>query len=187
LWFGKGRDPAGRFGTTSVTAPRNCSPACEPFWGHGGKKAQELGDPLRQTDKDVGGQPKSVFPVGGAGAVGTSSLRGTRYPRDLSEAGFAPIALSAPSNRRSLVALGAETTRLAARQRLPLWISTPTAIEGPAHAAPLPSTAIMPLGLDRPGLALDHRVGLARNRSGGAASVRCHSSSKARNRAWRAC
>lgn len=111
MWFGKGGDPAGRFGTTAVTAPRNCSPTCKPFWGHGGKKAQELGDPLLQTDKDVGGEPNSVLPVGGAGAVVTSSLPGMRYLRDLSEAGFAPIALSAPYNRRSLVALGAERRR----------------------------------------------------------------------------
>ncbi len=52
---------------------------CEPpFWGRPGKTRPVCEEPLRRTDKlAVGGiSPKSVFQIGGAGAVGTGSLRG---------------------------------------------------------------------------------------------------------------
>jgi hypothetical protein len=63
--------------------------ACEPpFWGRPGTKAQVLGDPYRQTEKALGARPKSVFQIGGAGAVGTGSLRGMRHLADLAHAGF---------------------------------------------------------------------------------------------------
>lgn len=64
--------------------------ACEsPFWGRPGTKAQQLGDPFRQGERTTVGQPKSVFQIGGAGAVGTGSLRGMPYLLDLSDDGFA--------------------------------------------------------------------------------------------------
>jgi hypothetical protein len=55
---------------------------CEPpFWGRPGKPRPPQARPaLRQTDQTVprtnGIAPKSIFQVGGAGAVGTGSLRG---------------------------------------------------------------------------------------------------------------
>jgi len=54
---------------------------CEPpFWGRKGKRRPSSQDGLRTTDRDVaqrtGTLPKSVFQIGGAGAVGTGSLRG---------------------------------------------------------------------------------------------------------------
>jgi hypothetical protein len=59
---------------------------CEPpFWGHAATKAQTLGPPLRATDE---GGAKSVFQIGGAGAVGTGSLRGMGQLMSLREAGF---------------------------------------------------------------------------------------------------
>lgn len=70
----------------------HCPP---PFWGrpyvprppHVAHRA-----PLRITEAEhvpVGGVgPKSVFQVGGAGTVGTGSLRGMPYLRELSDAGF---------------------------------------------------------------------------------------------------
>lgn len=70
---------------------------CEPpFWGRPGKKRPVL-DPgqnyLRRTDAsvpDTGGiRPKSVFQIGGAGAVGTGSLRGMLVLSRLTAAGFA--------------------------------------------------------------------------------------------------
>lgn len=68
--------------------------ACaRPFWGRG-KVSRWPGIPshFRQTERDVpkmgGISPKSVFQVGGAGAVGTGSLRGMRTLRRLHEAGF---------------------------------------------------------------------------------------------------
>ncbi|CAA9482261.1 MAG: hypothetical protein AVDCRST_MAG45-236 [uncultured Solirubrobacterales bacterium] len=64
--------------------------ACEPpFWGRPGTKAQSLGDPYRGTEEALRPRPKSVFQIGGAGAVGTGSLRGMRHLADLSDAGFA--------------------------------------------------------------------------------------------------
>jgi hypothetical protein len=64
--------------------------ACEPpLWGRPGTKAQTMGRPLRQTESDVVAHPKSVFQIGGAGAVGTGSLRGMRHLAELADAGFA--------------------------------------------------------------------------------------------------
>ncbi len=63
--------------------------ACEPpFWGRAGKRPEIDGGWLRQTESEVGGQPKSVFQIAGAGAVGTGSLRGMRNLATLAEAGF---------------------------------------------------------------------------------------------------
>lgn len=69
---------------------------CEsPFWGRPGKGRPSLGpgrDHFRRTDlgvPDTGGvRPKSVFQIGGAGAVGTGSLRGMPFLGRLSGAGF---------------------------------------------------------------------------------------------------
>jgi hypothetical protein len=64
--------------------------ACEPpFWGRPGVGAQALGPPLRETEAAAPSTPKSVFQIGGAGAVGTGSLRGMRYLADLADAGVA--------------------------------------------------------------------------------------------------
>lgn len=71
---------------------RRCSP---PFWGRPGKKCPQ-GQPdnyhFRWTDRAVGpvggNRPKSVFQIGGAGAVGTGSLRGMPILHRLHQAGF---------------------------------------------------------------------------------------------------
>jgi hypothetical protein len=60
-----------------------------PFWGRPGTRAQALGPALRETEADAPTTPKSVFQIGGAGAVGTGSLRGMRHLADLADAGFA--------------------------------------------------------------------------------------------------
>ena len=63
--------------------------ACEPpFWGRRGTRAQTIGPALRRTEADAPSRPKSVFQIGGAGAVGTGSLRGMRHLADLADAGF---------------------------------------------------------------------------------------------------
>lgn len=68
--------------------------ACEsPFWGRPGiPRWPGLPHHFRQTElavpKIAGIQPKSVFQVGGAGAVGTGSLRGMRTLHRLHAAGF---------------------------------------------------------------------------------------------------
>jgi hypothetical protein len=49
--------------------------ACDsPFWGRPGRKKPQLQEHFRVTDR--GSAAKSVFQIGGAGAVGTGSLRG---------------------------------------------------------------------------------------------------------------
>ena len=62
-----------------------------PFWGRGRTPRPEQVH-FRRTELDVpvtaGIRPKSVFQIGGAGAVGTGSLRGMRLLHRLSEAGF---------------------------------------------------------------------------------------------------
>src|SRR5919202_725056 len=63
-----------------------------PFWGHLGTKRQlDPAQRLRRTEQVLareGHRPKSVFQLGGAGAVGTGSLRGMPHLLELREAGF---------------------------------------------------------------------------------------------------
>ena len=77
---------------------------CEPpFWGRPGKRRPEfdaLRPWLRRTEGERppqrGISPKSVFQIGGAGAVGTGSLRGMAELARLSSAGFAIWPFDAP-------------------------------------------------------------------------------------------
>jgi hypothetical protein len=65
--------------------------ACEdPFWGHTGKRNPHPKARLyRRTERDEdGARPKSVFQIGGAGAVGTGSIRGMPHLLTLAENGF---------------------------------------------------------------------------------------------------
>jgi hypothetical protein len=67
--------------------------ACEPpFWGRPGKKRNvEPEKRLRRTEMrtpEMKAAPKSVFQIGGAGAVGTGSLQGMPKLLALQEAGF---------------------------------------------------------------------------------------------------
>ena len=67
--------------------------ACDPpFWGRKGTVKPDH-DGFRRTELHVAeqfsAQPKSVFQVGGAGAVGTGSIRGIPILARLAEAGFA--------------------------------------------------------------------------------------------------
>lgn len=64
-----------------------------PFWGRPGVgRPANIPEHFRRTDSEVprisGISPKSVFQVGGAGAVGTGSLRGMKLVRRLHDAGF---------------------------------------------------------------------------------------------------
>lgn len=68
-----------------------CDP---PFWGRPGRRRPALaGNAFRRTEGERpplhGIGPKSVFQIGGAGAVGTGSLRGMPYLARLRAAGFA--------------------------------------------------------------------------------------------------
>jgi hypothetical protein len=65
--------------------------ACdEPFWGRPGKPNPHPPDRLYRRTEREGGQrgAKSVFQIGGAGAVGTGSVRGMPHLLTLAEKGF---------------------------------------------------------------------------------------------------
>ncbi len=66
---------------------------CEPpFWGRPGKRrSHPANDGLRATERHgpATWRPKSVFQVGGAGSVGTGSIRGMPMLRTLRRAGYA--------------------------------------------------------------------------------------------------
>lgn len=62
--------------------------ACEPpFWGRPGKRRPRH-DGYRKTELEGTGSAKSVFQIGGAGAVGTGSIRGMPFLLALADAGF---------------------------------------------------------------------------------------------------
>jgi hypothetical protein len=64
---------------------------CEyPFWGRAGKPNPHSVDRMyRRTDREPRtGAAKSVFQIGGAGAVGTGSIRGMPHLQTLAERGF---------------------------------------------------------------------------------------------------
>jgi len=63
--------------------------AAAPFWGRTTKCPQHPGDALRRTERAVGGSPRSIFQIGGAGAVGTGSIRGMAVLHELAGNGFA--------------------------------------------------------------------------------------------------
>jgi len=68
---------------------RDCVP---PFWGRPGtRRPHEAAQGLRATERATGAgmQPKSVFQVGGAGSVGTGSIRGMPMLLELRAAGWA--------------------------------------------------------------------------------------------------
>jgi hypothetical protein len=76
--------------------------ACEPpFWGRPGRPRPELPAHLRHTEATlaaVGGiRPKSSFQIGGAGSVGTGSVRGFPALARLQDAGYAIWPFDAPA------------------------------------------------------------------------------------------
>ena len=71
----------------------DCPP---PFWGRPGRR-RGSDIQFRRTELECGGSPKSVFQVGGAGAVGTGSIRGMPHLRQIRCAGFAIWPFDAPA------------------------------------------------------------------------------------------
>ncbi|WP_419937827.1 HIT domain-containing protein [Candidatus Palauibacter sp.] len=67
----------------------SCAP---PFWGRPGRRRPKLREHLRRTEQDASAvkdsNPKSVFQIGGVGAVGTGSIRGMRHLARLHTEGF---------------------------------------------------------------------------------------------------
>ena len=68
----------------------DCDP---PFWGLTGKKRPDLPEHFRATESAIaaigGIRPKSTFQIGGAGSVGSGSIRAFPVLARLREAGFA--------------------------------------------------------------------------------------------------
>lgn len=64
--------------------------ACkDPFWGRPGRRNPHPPErALRETERREGTGAKSAFQIGGAGSVGTGSIRGMPLLRRLAEAGF---------------------------------------------------------------------------------------------------
>jgi hypothetical protein len=88
-------DAAAEHGETWL---RDCEP---PFWGRPGRRRPELPAHLRRTEAGmpaVGGiRPKSSFQIGGAGSVGTGSVRGFAALARLQDAGYAIWPFDAPA------------------------------------------------------------------------------------------
>jgi hypothetical protein len=88
-------DAAGRDGERWL---RDCEP---PFWGRPGRPCPELPSHLRDTEAAVaavgGIRPKSSFQIGGAGSVGTGSVRGFPALARLRDAGYAIWPFDAPA------------------------------------------------------------------------------------------
>jgi hypothetical protein len=57
-----------------------------PFWNRGREAALRGREPFRGTEREVAGQPKSVFQLVGNGQVGPGSIRGMPYLLDLANA-----------------------------------------------------------------------------------------------------
>ncbi len=75
----------------------DCAP---PFWGRPGRSRPDLAVPFRRCELTTvtgGIAAKSVFQIGGAGAVGTGSIRGMPHLLRLREAGFGIWPFDPPS------------------------------------------------------------------------------------------
>lgn len=74
-----------------------------PFWGRPGKRKPELQAHYRITEASLPGvngiTPRSCFQIGGAGAVGTGSIRGMPFLLKMRQAGFAIWPFDPPSSR----------------------------------------------------------------------------------------
>jgi hypothetical protein len=102
-WFlgDRGYEDVGALWSAVASAGESWLAECQsPFWGRPGRRRPELPEHFRAAERHiaVGGiGPKSVFQIGGAGAVGTGSLRGMPYLATLRRAGFSIWPLDRPS------------------------------------------------------------------------------------------
>jgi hypothetical protein len=80
---------------------------CEPpFWGRPGRPKPSLPEHLRDAEKRLvapGVHPKSVFQIGGAGTVGTGSIRGMPLLRLLRLGGFGIWPFDPPEHTQSML------------------------------------------------------------------------------------
>lgn len=86
-------DATGMWRLAAAEGERWLAECPEPFWGRPGHRRPAVPAALRATEaalEAVGGiRPKSAFQIGGAGAVGTGSVRGMPFLIELQAAGFA--------------------------------------------------------------------------------------------------
>jgi hypothetical protein len=80
------------WGVVATEGERWLTDCAWPVWGRPGVRRPALPSHLRATEVACGPvagvAPKSVFQIGGAGAVGTGSLRGMPFLAELHDAGF---------------------------------------------------------------------------------------------------
>jgi hypothetical protein len=102
-WFVRAQSCA-TVGELWVTAEREgetwLNECTSPFWGRPGRPRPALPAHLRRAEQSisVGGiSPKSAFQIGGAGAVGTGSIRGMPHLGQLRAAGFCIWPFDPPS------------------------------------------------------------------------------------------
>jgi hypothetical protein len=103
-WFLDARGYAGApelWAAAAVDGERWLQECPEPFWGLTGRKRPDGHEQFRVTESSlaaVGGiRPKSTFQIGGAGSVGTGSVRGFPALLRLRAAGFAIWPFDAPA------------------------------------------------------------------------------------------
>src|SRR5207253_5004720 len=78
--------------------------SCEPpFWGRRGHPRPDEYSGFRRTELGLPHKPKSIFQIGGAGAVGTGSIRGMPLLLKLHESGFGIWPFTAPNRRPTVV------------------------------------------------------------------------------------
>lgn len=91
-WWARAHGAAGGPEMWRVTADRGegwlaaCAP---PFWGRAGRpRPPAAGPAYRRTELGATPRPKSIFQIGGAGQVGTGSIRGMPALAELRRAGL---------------------------------------------------------------------------------------------------
>jgi hypothetical protein len=107
LWFVKEKDATSieHFWQVAADNAEQWLQACDsPFWGRPGRRCPDghrapawHGYRVCEQPATIGWQPKSTFQVGGAGAVGTGSLRGFATLLALRRAGFSIWPFHAPA------------------------------------------------------------------------------------------
>lgn len=87
LWFLDREGLENGMAVPEASAERWLRDCPAPFWGRGRRRGDE--EQHRRTELMVAPRAKSIFQIGGAGAVGTGSLRGFPLLRRLRREGFA--------------------------------------------------------------------------------------------------
>lgn len=83
-----GVDAAGLWELAGREGERWLEEVRAPFWRRARDEALRGREALRRTEREVGGAPKSVFQLVGAGQVGTGTIRGLPLLAELRRAGF---------------------------------------------------------------------------------------------------